>query len=221
MPDHANNAQSRIGKIRNIIFDMDGTLINTAIVTIPACQKAAEKFGLPIKSANEIKQLIGYADPEFCYKLYPDSDKDILNKFSIDVGKRENELTREFGTDVLFPGVQEMLNILKQHKFYISIASTGSEDHVEISLQTSGIFDMFNIIKCNKPEKTEMVKYIVENGPKGEWLIIGDKSSDLNAGKNNGIVTIAARYGFGSEMEYNQFDFSINTPHQLLEFFEL
>ena len=61
-----------------------------------------------------------------------------------------------------------------------------------------------------------MVKAIMQNGTDGEWLIVGDRLSDCNAGRANGILTVAARYGYGNDAEYAQFDAGINSAKELL-----
>jgi len=207
---------SQFSSVKNIVFDMDGTLVNTALVTVSACQQAADLFGMAQKLPGDITKLIGFSDLEFHSRLYPGYSIDILEKYAVEVEKRENELMLEMGCDILFDGVQELLETLKQKGFYLSIASTGSTSHVNVALNASGICPYFKDIRCNSSKKTDMVKELMQNGRKEEWVIIGDKNSDYTAGRNNNITTVAARYGFGSEAEYEQFDYGIDYPLQLL-----
>ena len=206
-----------LNKNINLIFDMDGTLVNTALVTVPACQKCAQKLNLPVKDSASISKLIGYPDMEFYTRLYSEVGYDLLVKYSEEVEHLENKLMIEMGTKILYDEVHELLNILKKDRYYIFLASTGSTSHVNTALNVSGIFSFFRIIKCNHSDKASMVKEIIKSGPEGNWLIVGDKSSDSKAGKANKITTVAAKYGFGTEEEYAQFDYKIESPLQLLE----
>jgi phosphoglycolate phosphatase len=222
--------RSILSRVQNIIFDMDGTLADTAKVSIKACQEIALSHGLPVRDANIIRGTIGWADPEFYYRLYPEVDKQILHSYACDVARRERELTIHLKENILFPGVLRLINFLKQKNFYMAIASTGSKEHVESTLMASGIYSMFDTIKYGDPEKINSVGYIINklkleresfgisgNILEGSCIIIGDRITDLKAGKGNGIITIAARYGYGTEEEYKEFDFMIDQPLELLD----
>jgi phosphoglycolate phosphatase-like HAD superfamily hydrolase len=110
----------------------------------------------------------------------------------------------------------DLIKTLKNNKFYLSVASTGSLAHVETALKTSGIYSEFESIHCNETIKVRMVEEITENGSKGNWLIIGDRENDFNAGRLNDIITIGVKYGFGTESELMKFDCNINYPSELL-----
>lgn len=215
------NLKDRISTIKNIIFDMDGTLVDTSKVTVPACNQTAVEFGLPEIDSKKIIGLIGWADPEFYYRLYPGIDKIKIMKYSKLVAIKEKQYMAHLKTQILFSGVLELIKVLKSNKFYISIASTGSFDHVRAALTYSGIYNEFDYIKCNESTKVNMVKNIIENGPKGDWLIVGDKSKDSEAGIKNGIVRIGAKYGYGTSNEMGEFNITINTPLDLLNLLHL
>lgn len=219
-----------LSRTRNMIFDMDGTLADTAKVTIKACQEMALSYGLPVRDANIIRSTIGWADPEFYYRLYPEVDKQILHSYACDVARRERELTMQLKENILFPGVLRLIKFLKQKNCYIAVASTGSKEHVESTLMASGIYSIFNTIKYGDPEKINSVGDIINklkfeseyldtyiNNPVEGWIIIGDRLTDLTAGRGNGIITIAARYGYGTDEEYKEFDFIIDQPLELLD----
>ena len=64
----------------NIIFDMDGTLIDSAKIAIPAFEKICPEFGMPIPDDDAITSAIGYANPHFYYRIYPNIGKNKLQK---------------------------------------------------------------------------------------------------------------------------------------------
>jgi len=194
---------------------MDGTLVNTALVSVAACQTVSEIYNMQHKEPRDIIKLIGYPDEEFYKRLYPEYDKELLSKYSHEVEKTENELMRNLGPEVLFEGVKELIQGLKQEGFYLAIASTGSENHVDTALRVSEIITFFDEIRCNSSNKNRMVKEITDNSNKNEWIIVGDKQIDRDAGYNNNIITVAARYGFGSAADYDLFDYGIDYPLQL------
>jgi len=211
----------RIKDVRNIIFDMDGTLIDTAKATVPICLQCAEDFGLPKLNPNYIRELIGWPNPEFYYRMYPDFPRDLIDFYGEEVEHKEARYIETLGKDILFPGVQELLNVLKSNGFYMAIASTGSQEHVDVCLGASGICSFFDTVQCGEPDKVEMVRRIRQAGPKGEWLLVGDKEKDSTAGNKNNMITIAAKYGFGTQEEFQTFDLWIETPLELIDLLKL
>jgi phosphoglycolate phosphatase len=204
--------------IRNIIFDMDGTLVDTAKATVPVCIQCARELGLPPRDPASIRELIGWSNPEFYFRMYPEIPKELVLHYAAEVEAREARYIQELGRDILFPGMGALLDILKSRDYYLAVASTGSPEHVEVSLRASGIQEFFDIIRCGEPVKIQMVRDIIGKGLKGDWLIVGDKDKDAEAGKENGIVTVGAVYGYGSTGELKMFDFRIDTPLNLLKY---
>lgn len=219
--EHYISLMNKLREVKNIIFDMDGTLIDTSKISVKACQQSASEFGLPIQDQKKIIGLIGWADPEFYYRLYPNVDKSVIHKYASVVAKREQEYIKELREKALFPGIAELIKTLKSNGFYLCIASTGSLAHVHGCLEATCLKNEFDIIKCNEPLKIRMVKEIIKGGPTGEWLMIGDRSKDFEAGNSNGIITIGAAYGFGTETEMKQFDLEINSPLKLLKLLQV
>jgi len=216
--DDTTRVSQEIEKVKNIIFDMDGTLINTAKITVQACQQAALEFDMPVRSPEKIKALIGWANCDFFPKLYPEIEVKLLEKYAELVYEIEIKNMLKLKEKLLFPGVQKLLETLKLKGYYLCIASTGSVKHVEFALRNSNIYSFFDNIKCNQPEKIKMVGEIIKNGPGGSYLMVGDKCKDFEAGSENNIITIAATYGFGSEEEVEKFDLAISEPIDLLRY---
>ena len=201
----------------HIIFDMDGTLVDTAKATVPACLAGAKDYSLPALEPERIRQTIGWANPEFYQRLYPDIDPDLQVRYGEAVEIYEADMIRELGQDVLFAGILELLAVLQKRGYPLAIASTGSTEHVDISLAAGAIRDFFSIVRCNQPDKEDMVGTIKQTNPDARWLLVGDKDKDARAARANGIVSVGAQYGFGTETELTQFDHLIAQPLDLLE----
>lgn len=203
--------------IKKIIFDMDGTLSDTAKVTIKAFQKYALKFNFPQLPEETIKQAIGYADPEFYLILYPDQDKNKLLEFAHYVDAYEKILIRELAEDLLFENVRNLLDFLKEAELKLYIASTGSTTHVESVLSNTRIIDYFDGIYCGEKEKVLMVKQIINETSLNEWVMVGDKQKDADAARYNQILSIGAGYGYCTPDDYHLFDKIIHRPFDLLK----
>jgi phosphoglycolate phosphatase len=203
--------------IKNIIFDMDGTLADTAEATIKAFQRYAPQFCLQQLSENSIKQAIGYANPEFYFRLYPNQDKEKLLQFSNCVEEYEKIIINELAGMILFDDVKALLIILKERNYKLYIASTGSCTHVASVLTNSGIINMFDQVYCDEAEKVSMVKHIIEGSSSKEWVMVGDKQKDSAAARNNHIFSIGAGYGYCTPDDYHLFDKIIQRPYDLLK----
>lgn len=127
--------------LHRVVFDMDGTLVDTMRLTAPAFSDLAGDFGLAPLPEARIRGAIGLSDVHFYRALYPDADADTLRAFGRAVEARENECARALGPEILFPGVRAMLCALWDAGLTLCIASTGSESHVTTALAESGVID--------------------------------------------------------------------------------
>lgn len=205
------------GEKINIIFDMDGTLIDSAKIAVPAFKKVCPKFGFEIPRDETIISAVGYANPFFYYKIYPEIDKKLLKSFGEVVEKAERDIVEEVNTDMLFEGVKELLDTLVQRKNRMFIASTGDSEHVDDCLKACNIYSYFEEIHCNKPDKELMVAEIIKKEPKGKWILIGDRTKDSKAAKYNNIISIGAAYGYCVTIDYGEFDYIIDRPKGLIQ----
>lgn len=203
--------------IKNIIFDLDGTLADTAIATTKAFREFAPIYNLPELSIDVIKSAIGFADPQFYYILYPDINKSVLKEFAKNVEDYENQATYELGDNILFPDVKTMLNKLHSQGHKLFIASTGSPSHVDCVLESACIRDLFELICCGESEKIEMVKNIIGDSSKVNWTMVGDKKKDADAAKFNNIISVGAAYGYCLPQDFDKFTKIINSPLELIK----
>lgn len=203
--------------IKNIIFDMDGTLADTSKVSSVALRQYAPEFGLKKLTDEKIKKAIGYANPEFYHHLFPREDQYKLLQFAQKVEEYEKVIIKQLGDKLLFPHIMRLLHCLKENGCKLYVASTGSPEHVDAVLKNAGIIAMFDQIFCNKPEKILMVKAIINDTPKKGWVMVGDKQKDSEAAQNNNILSVGAAYGYCVPEEYNCFDFIIQKPFDILK----
>lgn len=202
--------------LRRIIFDMDGTLADTAKATSIACAQISKKYGLPPLSNEIICETMGYANPEFYFRLYPHVKKSTILAYGQEVEALEESIVWDMGAEILFPGVLTMLEALVSHGIALYLASTGDVSHVNAVLTTAGIQHFFDIIGFGKPNKEDMVGQMVV-GNTARWCMVGDKKKDLSAAKVNGILAVAAGYGYLSAEDARKFDHILKTPSQMLD----
>lgn len=203
--------------IRHVVFDMDGTLADTAKVTIPACAEASRRFGLAQLTEDEIKAAIGYANPAFYFRLYPNVERETVFSYGEAVEALEEKIVWGMGEALLFAGIKETLLALAGRDIRLYVASTGDQGHVDAVLKTTGIEHFFAQIACGEPEKVEMVAKIIGETDPRTFAMVGDKPHDLNAARGNGILALAAGYGYCSPEDAAKFDGVLHAPMHILE----
>lgn len=183
-----------------VIFDLDGTLIDSAPGIIKAVKDTLDELNYPQMSWNEIKSCIG-----------PPIGDSIGNR----MGYTENQIERFYETFrplyktkylmdcSIYPGIQGLLEQLKRNGFLLGIATNKREDYALDLLDELGLINYFDIIcamdmngKSNK--KDLIMKCIKElNARKEDTIMVGDSENDRSAASQYGVKFIAAMYGFG------------------------
>jgi len=205
-----------LNKIHTVIFDLDGTLADSAILTTAAFEKVMPAFGLPVLDTETIKSAIGYANPGFYYRLFPEYPQETVFAAGQQVEDIELSILPTVKDNILFPDCRELLAELKKRRIRMNIASTGDYDHVHGILNAAKIADFFEKISCHQPDKTEMLKEMTAEGDKAGYIMVGDMNKDYDAARANGILSVGALYGYCREDDLG-FDMYIRSPLELLD----
>lgn len=201
----------------SIIFDLDGTLVDTQKIIIPSFQKICPKFKLETPTNEIIIAAVGYGFPEFYYKIFGDMDTELMNTLNAEIEKAEGEMVAKLNKDILFKDIVDTLSILKDMGVEMHIASTGYTAHVYDCLKYCDIGRFFKKIRCNMPNKELMVEGIIKSNPAKNWLMVGDRRKDSTAAKYNSIVSIGAGYGYCNEADFNQFDYIAKKTNEIID----
>ena len=205
-------------KRKNVIFDLDGTLSDTAKATYEAIISVQLRYQLPPITNEHVKRAMGLAGLEFYRHIYPSMPEEALREIEPVVDALEEETINKLGEAILFPGVKEMLESLKQIGCKLYIASTGSQSHVYTTLRAAGIESFFEGIHCAEPVKIDMVKKIIKESNPDGWLMVGDMYKDLEAAKANDVLALGAGFGYLDKADYALFDTVLKVPADLLAY---
>ena len=205
-------------RINNIIFDMDGTLVDTVKAAFEAFRKTTEEFGFPRLTKEALRDAMGLAYPDFLRKVLPGIENDKFLEFARRTEAAENAMIRQLGKAILFDGIEQMLKKLSERGIHLFIASTGSLEHVNTALDTTGIRGYFKSVYCNHPDKVQSIGRIPELRNGGTWIMAGDKRIDADAARHHGIFSVGAGYGYCVPGEREYFDKVVFSPEELLEF---
>jgi phosphoglycolate phosphatase len=208
--------------IRLIVFDLDGTLADTALDTTDALNETAHAFNLPPFSLEEAKAVMGGAEQGLMEKLLREPGLDwprFRKRFAAAYTARLTARTR------LYPGVKETMKALPgQRKVVVSNKSATLA--VEI-LGRLGILPYMEAVvggdsgEGRKPNPGPILEILSRfHQLAKEAIMVGDCIYDIDAGRAAGIRTVGVTYGYGGGNFLEKADFFIDEFPQLVNLIE-
>jgi phosphoglycolate phosphatase len=210
-----------------VIFDLDGTLFQTETLLETVHRRVFETLreeGLYLAPLPPIDTLLGSLG-----MLLSDIWKIVMPDGSLDAHERANVLLLQYemeelaiGRGHLYPGVIETLRQLRGRGIRLFIASNGLEKYVKGVPAVKGIGDWFEGIysagEFATTTKVDLVRRLLDTfGVESAWMV-GDRSSDVEAGMSNGLTVIGCDYaGFRRSGELDGSDAIIRSFPELLK----
>ncbi|MCJ8010165.1 HAD hydrolase-like protein [Paenibacillus sp. KQZ6P-2] len=224
------NTRSKLKRPEAMIFDMDGTLFQTESVLLPAYHKLFDTLrseGLYTAPTPPEERMLGSLG-----MLLEDIWKVVMPDGSEEAHNRANELLLQLeleglagGETLLYPEVKETLEALHEQGVKLYVASNGLEHYISGIVDTHELAKLFDGLysagKHGTLSKVDLVKLLLEeNHVKSAWMV-GDRSSDVEAGKKNELGVIGCAYaGFGNHEELKGSDVLISSFSELLKLYE-
>ena len=193
-----------------ILFDLDGTLVDTAPDLMHAHNHVMKKFGYPTKSTKEIRNLVGQGAGAMLGRSIWGQAKKEFSKVQNEKVKKEmvKEFVDFYGKNIvnestLINGVKDFLVWSKQKNISMAVC-TNKQEHLAIDLlKKIGIYDFFeyvaghNTFDYYKPDPRHLTTVIeILDGDIKKSLMIGDSETDANAAKDAGIPLILLEDGY-------------------------
>ncbi|MBV0931843.1 HAD family hydrolase [Marinobacterium weihaiense] len=182
-----------------LIFDWDGTIIDSTQRIASSIRAAAKDLDLPVPTWEASRDIIGLGLPEAIQALFPGEGDHIIEPM------RERYGHYYLGADetptALFPGVQHTLESLKAKGYRLAVATGKSRKGLEHVFAETGIGALFETSRCadettSKPDPHMLHELLVETGvDRRHALMIGDTEYDLEMGRRAGMDTVAVSYG--------------------------
>ncbi|MDC1247799.1 HAD-IA family hydrolase [Pelagibacteraceae bacterium] len=193
-----------------IIFDLDGTLVDTAPDLMNAHNHVMKKYGYPTKSTEEIRNLVGQGAGAMIGRSIWGQAKKEFSK--IDDQKIKAEMVRDFinfygkniiNESTLINGVIEFLKWCKSQNISMAVC-TNKQEHLAIDLlRKIGIYDYFEYVAGSdtfdycKPDPRHVTNIIkIVGGEINKSLMFGDSETDANAAKAASIPVILLENGY-------------------------
>ncbi len=195
--------------VRLIIFDLDGTLIDTRKDIADACNYALNKCGYPSRKLEEYNMLVGRGIDNLFRSALPEgsADENAVRKMREYFVPYYNEHKCDFTRP--YEGIIEMLEDLSQKGIRFAVASNKYQEGTEQLVEKFfGRYDFVKILgqREGKPIKPDplIVAEAMEGIPGAtadEVVYCGDSDVDMQTGMNAGVKTIGVTWGFRTREE--------------------
>ncbi|GGG74886.1 HAD family hydrolase [Paenibacillus radicis (ex Gao et al. 2016)] len=210
-----------------IIFDMDGTLFETETLLRSVHTRLFDTLreeGLYTYETPPIESVLaclGMLLDDIWRKIMPESTEAAR--------KRADELFLQYeveelaaGKGSLYPGTAETLAALKASGIKLFVASNGLESYVKEVARYKGIAEFFDGLysagEYKTTSKVDLVAKLLSDHELNSAWMVGDRSSDVEAGKRNGLIVIGCAYaGYGRDTELDGSDALIGSMAELLQ----
>ncbi|NOT84535.1 MAG: HAD-IA family hydrolase [Methylococcaceae bacterium] len=205
-----------------IIFDWDGTLINSIDWITDCLQLAAEQCQLPKPPSQIAKNTIGLSIDKAMLSLFPEADENLL--MELVTHYRKAYQSKPLGREHFFPGVYDMLVTLKQAGYQLAVATGKTRSELQKVLQATQTEALFDITRAadetaSKPSP-QMLQEILSHCacPSERALMVGDSIYDLEMARNANMASVAVTCGANSQTVLQQYQplLCLQQPAELL-----
>ena len=190
-----------IMKQKAVIFDLDGTLLNTLEDLKDATNAALESKGMPVCTLEQVRQYVGNGVRKLMIRAVPDGENNPLFEETFAAFK---EYYGEHCLDhtAPYPDIMQTMKALKENDVKIAIVSNKLDSAVKelnerffAEYTTSAIGEMEGVAR--KPAPDMVNKALKELGvTKEEAVYVGDSDVDIATAKNSGLPCISVTWGF-------------------------
>ncbi len=182
--------------IKAVIFDVDGTLVDTLDIMAEAAEIVAKEFGLT-GNIREIKNFVGMKPEDIIREFFKVKDEEKIQKIKKRWAEEALRLVADEKKARLFPGVIETLKWLKANGIKTAVGSSLLTHMIEKIGEAYGFLKYIDEyvgsdqVKNGKPDPETFLKAAEKLGVKpSEAIVIGDTHYDIIAGKKGGFKTI-------------------------------
>lgn len=212
-------------KTKALIFDLDGTLIDSLEDIAICANMVLKQFGLPTHAIKDYKSFVGAGAQVLMKNCTPENSSKELVKKTIKEFKIIYDQNMKNNT---FPyeGINELLELLTKDNYKIGVLS--NKPHKFTLQYINKLFKNYNMIevhgqKDEVPRKPNPIAAIniakAFDIPCEDIYFVGDTNIDMQTAKNAGMIAVGVKWGFRTvkELEDNGADFIVNKPLDILK----
>ncbi|MBO0960026.1 HAD hydrolase-like protein [Neobacillus sp. MM2021_6] len=197
---------------QSLIFDMDGTLFQTDKILEISLEdtfnnlRSLNKWDT-VTPIDKYRQIMGVPLPKVWETLLPNHNNEEREQTDAYFLERLVRNIRS-GKGALYPNVKEVFTFLKEHNCSIYIASNGLSAYLKAIVSyynlDKWVTETFSIQQIESLSKSDLVRSILKKYDITNAAVVGDRLSDINAAKDNGLISIGCNFDFAQEDELSQ-----------------
>lgn len=182
-----------------LVFDWDGTLMDSAARIVSCMQAAAADLELEVPPVEAVRNIIGLGLREAMASLFPGHEESLVTHLV--ARYRHYYLGGDSTPSPLFPGARETLEQLSGEGYLMAVATGKGRPGLNRVLEETATAPLFHATRCadegfSKPHPDMLLQLLDELGMEPEQaLMIGDTEFDLQMAANAGVPGLAVDYG--------------------------
>lgn len=187
--------------IRLLIFDWDGTLVDSLERIIGSMHHAAQQCGVPRLSDDAVSAIIGLSLSKAIVKLYPQLADEPALVEQLRKAYSDHYMAQEHEPSPFYPGVRDALDNFRSAGYQLAVATGKSRMGLDRILDGHHMQDFFDITRCadetrSKPDPLmlEQILQHCDQRPQSA-IMVGDSPYDLRMANQAGMPAVAVSYG--------------------------
>ncbi|CAM3105661.1 HAD family hydrolase [Filibacter tadaridae] len=204
--------------LQSLIFDMDGTLFQTDRILELSLDdtfnhlRSLNKWDT-VTPIDKYREIMGVPLPKVWETLLPTHSNEVREQTDAYFLERLVKNIKS-GKGALYPNVKETFSYLKENNCSIYIASNGLTEYLKAIVSyydlDNWVTETFSIQQIQTFDKGDLVERIIKKYDIKKAAVVGDRLSDINAAKDNGLIAVGCNFDFAQEDELAQADFVID-----------
>lgn len=213
-----------MNKFKYILFDLDGTLIDSGKGIINAVKYALKKYGIDETNEALLRSFVGPPlNQQFakCYSFSAEKSLEAVMVF------REYYETKGILENEMYKDIDKVLKHLKEQGNFLMVATSKPEKFAHNILAQHDLEKYFDfiggsLVDGSRVTKIQVLDHVLKTNEinnADEALMIGDTKYDMIGAKNFNLKTVAVTYGYGTKEELlaAKPDFVVDTPTEILQ----
>lgn len=211
-------------KYNAVIFDLDGTLIDTLEDLRDSVNYALDKYNMPNRNIDEIRSFVGNGIQRLVYKSIPENTSEEL-KESVLKAFKSHYITNSMNKTRPYNDICALVKKLKEMGLGLAVVTNKTQD-AALDIMNAFFKDDFQVVigqidgVAQKPQPDGVWRAMELLGAtKQNSIYIGDSEVDCLTAKNSGIQIIGVTWGFRGRktLEENNADYIVDSPDEIIE----